>query len=143
MTRMLVVATVAPTIRGFLLPFAEHYRNRGWRVDAIADSATSCPQCRESFDHVWDMNWSRNPLAPRNMLTCRRQIRSLVEREGYDLVHVHTPVAAFVTRFAALSFCGNTKPNFMDATHRGFWHFSGTVDRSRKTAVAGYSCHHH
>jgi glycosyltransferase involved in cell wall biosynthesis len=29
-----------------------------------------------------------------------RTLRALVEREGYDIVHVHTPIAAFVTRMA-------------------------------------------
>ncbi len=49
---------------------------------------------------MWEVQWSRNPLDPRNLLAAPQVIRDLVTREGYNLVHVHTPVAAFVTRFA-------------------------------------------
>lgn len=100
MTRMLVVATVAATLRGFLLPFADHFRALGWTVDGMGHGAESCDGLRGRFDRLWDMNWSRNPLAARNLLSCRRKVRQIVERGQYGLVHVHTPVAAFVSRLA-------------------------------------------
>ena len=58
------------------------------------------PECVQGFDRVWDVEWSRNPLDPRNLLSAPQVIRDLVTREKYDIVHVHTPVAAFVTRYA-------------------------------------------
>jgi glycosyltransferase involved in cell wall biosynthesis len=95
-----MVTTVPSTLRGFLLPFAEAFAARGWRVDAAADGVSSCAECVGAFDRVWDVRWSRNPLAPGNLLRAPRTLRDLVAREGYDLVHVHTPVAGFVARFA-------------------------------------------
>ena len=66
----------------------------------MATGASECDECTAAFDHVWDIEWSRNPLDPRNLLGAVSTIRQVVEREQYDIVHVHTPVAAFITRLA-------------------------------------------
>ena len=66
----------------------------------MARGVSSDPDCVQGFDRVWDVEWSRNPFDPRNLLAAPQVIRDLVTREKYDLVHVHTPVAAFVTRYA-------------------------------------------
>jgi glycosyltransferase involved in cell wall biosynthesis len=95
-----MVTTVPVTIRAFLLPLAAHFRARGWRVDAAARDATSCERTVAAFDRVWDVEWSRNPLDPGNLLRAPRAFRALVERERYNLVHVHTHVAAFAGRLA-------------------------------------------
>jgi hypothetical protein len=39
MTRLLMVSTVAPTLRAFLLPFARHFRAQGWQMVAVYGSA--------------------------------------------------------------------------------------------------------
>lgn len=98
--KLLIVTTIPATIESFLLPFAQHFRGQGWRVDALAQGAPQSQDCRDNFDQVWDVQWSRNPLDPRNLLSAAPALRRIVEGEGYDLVHVHTPVAAFVTRWA-------------------------------------------
>ena len=98
--RLLMVATVADMVYGFLLPFARHFRARGWRVDALAQGFSQWPDCADAFDRVWEIGWSRRPLSPTNLLSAPKRLRSLVAAEGYDLVHVHSPIAAFVTRMA-------------------------------------------
>lgn len=100
MKRALFVATVPETLSGFLLPFAEHFRSLGWRVDGMAQGINQFPECQQQFDRVWDVEWSRNPLNPKNLLIAAPKIKEIVTTEQYDIVHVHTPVAAFVTRFA-------------------------------------------
>ena len=97
---LLLVATTHLTVRSFLLPFARHFRALGWRVDAAAEGISACPDCGPAFDRVWDVNWSRNPLSLGNLTDARARIGALATSVGYDLVHVHTPVAAFVTRLA-------------------------------------------
>jgi glycosyltransferase involved in cell wall biosynthesis len=99
MNKLLMVTTVPSTLRSFLLPFAAHFRSQGWQVDAMA-CGVSAAECRSAFDRVWEVEWSRNPLDPRNLLAAPQIIRELVSREQYQIVHVHTPVAAFVTRYA-------------------------------------------
>lgn len=98
--KLLIVATVAETLDAFLLPFAQHFRRQGWQVDALAEGANRSQACRDSFDQVWDIHWSRNPFDPRNLLSAAPALRDRVRQGRYDLVHVHTPVAAFVTRWA-------------------------------------------
>ncbi|BDU75918.1 glycosyltransferase [Mesoterricola sediminis] len=100
MTRLLIVTTIECTLRGFLLPYARHFRSLGWQVDGLAKGATQDEACRAAFDHCFEADWSRNPLRPQGLFRMPAAIRRVVEAGGYDLVHVHTPVAAFLTRFA-------------------------------------------
>lgn len=100
MNKLLMVTTVPSTLRSFLLPFAAHFRAQGWQVDAMACGVSMSAECQQGFDRVWEVKWSRNPLDPRNLLAAPQVIREIVTREKYNIVHVHTPVAAFVTRFA-------------------------------------------
>jgi len=100
MNKILMVTTIPGTLRGFLLPFARYFRDQDWCVDAMACGISACADCVQAFDHVWDIQWSRNPLDPRNFLGTPQIIQEIVQQEKYDIVHVHTPVAAFVTRYA-------------------------------------------
>ena len=95
-----MVTTVPGTLRSFLLPFAAYFRSQGWQVDAMSAGVSASPECVQGFDRVWDVEWSRNPLDPRNLLATPGVIREIAIREKYNLIHVHTPVAAFVTRYA-------------------------------------------
>lgn len=119
-----MVTTVPITLASFLCPIAAHFRGRGWRVDAMANSITSFSEVSDAFDQVWDVPWSRNPLHPRNLVTAPQRVREIVAREGYDLVHVHTPVASFVTRLALRSMRGQGKPRVVYTAH-GFHFYEG------------------
>ncbi len=100
MPKILMVTTIPSTLCFFLLPFAKHFRQLGWQVDAMAHQITGNSDCTKAFDRVWDIKWSRNPLELSNLWSTPRAIRAIVAAEKYDIVHVHTPVAAFVTRYA-------------------------------------------
>lgn len=100
MTKLLMVTTVPVVLTNFLLPFATHFRNLGWQVDAMSCGFSDADGCDRYFDRLWEVQWSRNPLDPRNLLGTPAKIREIVARERYDIIHVHTPVAAFVTRYA-------------------------------------------
>ncbi len=100
MPRLLIATTVELSLRSFFLPYGRYFRDLGWTVDAAANGATDDPRIAEAFDAVWEMPWSRNPLAPANFRAAPQRLLRLVEERGYDLVHVHTPVAGFVTRLA-------------------------------------------
>lgn len=98
--RLLVVTTIPGTLRAFLLPYADHFRARGWRVDAMTSADASVrPHVMGSFDHVWEVPWHRGMFSFGNVRAAA-QVRHIVRREGYDLVHVHTPVAAATTRLS-------------------------------------------
>ena len=124
MPSVLMVSTVPDTLRGFLLPFAEHFRGRGFRVDAMARDVAECQECVAAFDRVWEVPWSRNPLDPRNLWAARRRVCDVVSGQGYDLVHVHTPVAAFVARLALRGMRQSGRPQVIYTAH-GFHFYRG------------------
>lgn len=121
--RLLFVATVSVTLRSFLLPYARYFRSLGWRVDGAADGVSGCPSCTAAFDAVHEVPFSRNPLAVPSLATAATRLRFLAEAGRYDLVHVHTPVAAFVTRLALRHL--RSRGLRMVYTAHGFHFFKG------------------
>jgi glycosyltransferase involved in cell wall biosynthesis len=77
------------------------------------------------FDRVWDVEWSRNPLDPRNFLKTPSAIQEIVTRGQYDIVHVHTPVAAFVTRYALRNLRKQLKTKVIYTAHGFHFHPAG------------------
>jgi glycosyltransferase involved in cell wall biosynthesis len=111
MPKLLIVTTVAATLRAFLLPYARHFRKRGWTVDALSNGVSDCRECGENFDACHDIPFNRNPLNYRNFGKTGESIRGIVAAGKYDIVHVHTPVASFVTRFALRRIPGAQRPS--------------------------------
>lgn len=131
MTRVLMVSTISRFLRDFLFPYADHYRARGWQVDALTSRVDEFPECRRFFQNVWEVSWSRSPLTLRKSWQSAKRIREIVDREQYDIVHVHTPVAAFVTRFV-LRGLRKTRNIKVIYTAHGF-HFSSLGSRLRNS----------
>jgi glycosyltransferase involved in cell wall biosynthesis len=124
MPRILMVATLGISVNGGLIRFARHFRSQGWRVDAMAHGIADYRECRDNFDRIWEASWSRNPLSPRNLLVAAREVRSAAATGRYDLVHVHTPVAAFVVRYALRNMRMN-RPKVIYTAHGFHFHPSG------------------
>jgi glycosyltransferase involved in cell wall biosynthesis len=99
MNRLLIVTTVPETLN-FFIPLTHHLRAKGWRIDAMAREVSASSSHLKIFDRVWDVEWSRNPLEPQNLIVAPQQIRDVLSQQKYDIVNVSTPVAAFVTRYA-------------------------------------------
>ncbi|HLY73625.1 MAG TPA: glycosyltransferase family 4 protein [Planctomycetota bacterium] len=121
---LLMVATVPATLEAFLVPIAKHFRSLGWRVDAIARDLTRSSACESVFHGCRDIPWSRNPLDPRNLSRAARLVREHVDEGNYDLVHVHTPVAGFVTRMAIRRRKAGDRPRVIYTAH-GFHFYRG------------------
>ncbi|MDP2234273.1 MAG: glycosyltransferase [Actinomycetota bacterium] len=121
---VLMVTTVPITLEAFLLPFARHFRGLGWRVDALANDASSNPWLDGEFGARFDVGWSRDAAAPSNLIGTPRNVRRIIMAGGYDIVHVHTPVAAFVTRFALRSIPADKRPAIIYTAH-GFHFYEG------------------
>jgi glycosyltransferase involved in cell wall biosynthesis len=100
MNKLLIVATIPITLSSFFTYITRHLQAKGWRVDGMAAGISSDSKCLELFDRVWDVDWSRNPLKPQNLMVAPQQIREVFAKQEYDIVNVTTPVAAFVTRYA-------------------------------------------
>ncbi|MHB1355641.1 MAG: glycosyltransferase family 4 protein [Anaerolineae bacterium] len=124
--RLLHVTTFFGTMLLFLVPFARYFRSLGWQVDGAAGNTRRYNECAREFDNVWLIPWGRNPLAIWQLALACAKIRSIVIREGYDIVHVHTPVAAFVTRFALSKLRKQTGLQVIYTAHGFHFHRKGS-----------------
>lgn len=124
MPSALFVTTVPITLDAFLMPFAQHFRAMGWRIDALANGAAENPAIENAFDACFDVPWSRNPVDPRNLVGAASRVRAVVSAGAYDIVHVHTPIAAFVTRYALRTHVRDQRPAVIYTAH-GFHYFEG------------------
>lgn len=106
------------------MPFASYFQHMGWTVDAAAAGISSYVECVEAFDKVWEMQWSRTPLDFNNFFYAPKEIRKIVKQEGYEIVHVHTPIAAFLTRWALRKERRNNKLKVIYTAH-GFHFIKG------------------
>nr|WP_321500569.1 glycosyltransferase family 4 protein [uncultured Dethiosulfovibrio sp.] len=122
--KILIVTTVAITLEAFLLPHAKRLKKAGWQVDCLANGASNSEKCRTTFDRCHDIGWGRTPLDWDNFTSFPARIKKLVAREGYDVVHVHTPVASFVTRYALKDLKKRTGTKVIYTAH-GFHFYKG------------------
>lgn len=127
--KLLIVSNVPSMLREFLLPFGEHFKNLGWQVDAmVSDAATDADtfeKTEDVFGTIWRVKWSRNPLTPSNFVLAPRTIQAVQEKGRYDIVHVHTPVAAFLTRYALRHMHQSGKPKVIYTAHGFHFHREG------------------
>ncbi|MCP5275162.1 MAG: glycosyltransferase [Burkholderiales bacterium] len=129
MPKLLIVSNVPSMLREFLLPYGEHFKNLGWQVDAMVSDATTdadnFEKTEDVFGTIWRVEWSRNPLDPRNFIKAPQAIQAVQEKGGYDIVHVHTPVAAFLTRYALRHLREQGKPKLIYTAHGFHFHREG------------------
>lgn len=122
---MLIVTTVDITLEAFLRPFSEHLRARGWRVDGLSAGAGGNAALTGSFDALFDIGWERNPIS-RGTIVSAGCVREVVTSGNYDIVWVHTPVAALVTRFALRRRPrGTSRPAVIYTAHGFHFHPGG------------------
>ena len=121
---LLFVATVASTIGHFLVPFAAHLRARGTRVGAAASGATTEPRLAGAFDAVHDLPLSRSILDLPGLVRGARAIARELDATRPDIVHVHTPIASFLTRYAVRRMAPEGRPAVAYTAH-GFHFFAG------------------
>ena len=121
---LLIVATIAGTIRSFLSPYAEHFRSLGWRVDAAANGATDDPALSSSFDAVYDLPLSRSIRDVRGLAGTLGALDRILETAP-DIVHVHTPIASFLTRLAVRRLPPERRPALVYTAHGFHFHADG------------------
>jgi glycosyltransferase involved in cell wall biosynthesis len=124
---LLYVTTVSGTIAHFLTPYAEHFRALGWRVDAAARGAGSDARLIESFDHVNELPLSRSMRDVGALWRGERAVAKLLLDSRPDIVHVHTPIAAFVTRLAVRRMPAARRPLVAYTAHGFHFHEGGRV----------------
>lgn len=97
--RVCQLCAVDFTLKNFLLPLIDGMQARGWQVTAVCSDGPFVADLRSSGYRVETLHIARslNPLAA--LLSTIALIR-LFRRERFDVLHVHTPVAALIGRVA-------------------------------------------
>lgn len=98
--KILYVTTIGGTMN-FFKAFIKQMIDEGHMVDVATNENDSIvPECyREWGCTVYQIDTSRSPLDKGN-LKAIKQIKGIVDRQKYDIVHCHTPIAAMCTRLA-------------------------------------------
>ncbi|WP_449536934.1 glycosyltransferase family 4 protein [Ferdinandcohnia sp. Marseille-Q9671] len=119
--KILYVATIASTINDFFIPHIKFLLDKGNVVGIACNKVHDIsPKLLELGCEIHPITFQRNPLDLENV-SAYKQIHRVVAEEGYELLHVHTPVASFITRMA----CRNIQNVKILYTAHGFHFFKG------------------
>lgn len=125
MKKVLFVATVVRLhINMFHKPYIKWFHDQGWQVDVAAnndyENKDECviPYC----DNFYCLPFERSPLKKGNLETYK-QLKELLDKENYDLIHCHTPMGSVITRLAAKS--ARNRGTKVIYTAHGFHFFKG------------------
>lgn len=101
--KVLFVATVRSHIGQFHMPFIRALKERGFTVDAaFKDNSVDKPGLDLSaIDNVFEITFSRSPFSLSN-IKAYFMLKKVINSNGYDAVHCHTPMGAVVARLASI-----------------------------------------
>lgn len=108
---VLFVASTGSHIRNFHLPYLRAFRERGWTVHVACGTSAGEIPCA---DRVLELPFEKKMSAPSNFRAAALLRRAILE-EDYDLVTVHTSLAAFFARFALLGL--KKRPAVVNMVH--------------------------
>lgn len=103
MKKVLFVATVVKThIMEFHIPYLKMFKRMGWETAVAAkndyENPSDCiiPYC----DNYYNIPFERNPLKKEN-LKAYKELKKIIMKGEYEIIHCHTPMGAVLTRLAA------------------------------------------
>lgn len=121
--KILYVTTIGSTT-GFFKKYIGELLALGHQVDIAANETDrKVPDIYRQWGcRVHPLSCSRSPLSKNNYIAVG-QIKSLIEKEQYDIVHCHTPIAAACTRLACIR--ARKKGTKVFYTAHGFHFYKG------------------
>lgn len=125
--KILYVTTILGTIDSFLIPHIQYLIQLGNEVSIACETEGEevSNELRELGCPIHQVSFKRSPFNKEN-IKAYKQIQHLLRREGFNLIHVHTPVAAFITRLAARNI-SNVSVLY---TAHGFHFFKGAPKKN-------------
>ncbi|NEO32418.1 MAG: glycosyltransferase family 4 protein [Symploca sp. SIO3C6] len=98
--KILHICAVGFTVKNLLLPQIDYLLSQGLSVEVACSPGSEVDQMRRQgyIIHTIQIDRKISPLA--NFISIY-QLLKLLRKEKYDLVHVHTPIAAVIGRIAA------------------------------------------
>jgi len=132
MAKIAQLCAVDFTLRHFLLPLMEGLRAEGHEVVGICAEGALLEPVRAAGFRVEPVMIERSFNLLRH-IGAYREMKALFRREKFDIVHVHTPVAALVGRFAARAA---QVPRIVYTAHGFYFHeHMGALKRSLFVAL--------
>ena len=122
--RSLLVVTTVSASMSFHVPFAQHFRRSGWRVDGAAKGISEDAKVSGAFDSVYELPFSRSITDLRALMAGAAALTAVLKRD-YDIVHVHTPIAGFVTRAMIGRLPCDSRPRAVYTAHGFHFHRDG------------------
>lgn len=103
--KILYVTTISLTMNSFFKPHIEMLVREGHHVDIACNSRDLSLDSLygELGCDFYQIDFSRSPLSPDNM-KAYGQLKKVIEKGGYDIVHCHTPNASVITRLVCRKF---------------------------------------
>ena len=101
--KVLYVATVVKThIMQFHIPYLKMFKDAGWETSVAAKNDYNDPEeCVIPYcDDYYDIPIERSPFRPEN-IRAYKQLKKIIDKGDYDIIHCHTPMGAVLTRLAA------------------------------------------
>lgn len=104
MKRVLYVTTVSRTINAFLIPHIKMLIDNGYEVHCASslDKPIDDELIKKGVK-FFEVPFSRNPLGIGNIKAFNK-LKELQKINNYDIIHVHTPIAAIYGRLVKITF---------------------------------------
>lgn len=96
MKKVLYVATVDIHIKSFHIPYLKMLKENGYEVHVATNGEEKFEYC----DVKHKICIERNPFSLKNIKAIE-QLKKIIEKEKFDIIHCHTPMGSVVTRFAS------------------------------------------
>ena len=101
--KVLLVANVAKEhVLKFHVPTIKHLSEEGWQVDVACGGKEEIPYCH----HQYELPIDRSPFKT-HFFKAIRELRTIINKEHYDVVYCHTEVGGIVGRLAAKPYRKN------------------------------------
>lgn len=123
--QVLFLATVYSHLASFHLPFMDLLQERGFAVHSAAVFDGREKEVAERGVLCWEVPFARSPYSFKNIQAWRR-LNELFRGHYYDLIHMHTPVAAFLGRYLGR----RSKQGKLLYTTHGFHFYQGASWRN-------------
>ena len=94
--KVLFTATVDSHILHFHIPYLKLFKENGYEVHVATNGNEKIPYC----DVKHKITFERSPYKINN-LKAIRQLKRIINKEEFDIIHCHTPMGSVVTRLAA------------------------------------------
>ena len=123
MKKVLFTATVDSHILHFHLPYLKLFKENGYKVHVATNGDEEIPFC----DVKHKISFERSPLKINN-LKAIKDLKKIIDKENFEIIHTHTPMGSVVTRLAAMS--ARKKGTRVIYTAHGFHFFKGAPKKN-------------